>query len=351
MDQLPDLLAQLAACPVLDGSGATYEIAGDLVLPDGALLQNVNLIQLAPGATRKSISKTGGWIKGLKNVSVHRGTDKSAGNINTSAGIYLCDVAGVEVFDEIDVTGDGKGCGIQMLEIHGPRLGKIRVHDMAYAGAATQEQIFGVWMNQCSDFQLDRVEVNRLGSDTGRFYQTDGVTVSGSVNFSITRPQISFCGEGIDLTGSVGNSRFEIIKGEITDCDAFSLKLANSASNGLIRQVKMARAGFSDFVASGPSQAGIARIENVTLYGCESLNPGNDHWAASNITGFSIMTGSVDTSYPKGFSFLSCTATDTRPVKRMKWGFRNDCGTANRMANCTSTGHAIASVLGTFAYG
>ena len=65
------------------------------------------------------------------------------------------------------------------------------------------------------------------------------------------------------------------------------------------------------------------------------------------------MTGGYDQTYPRDITFLRNTAVDTRAEgqRRMQYGFRNDLGTANRMANCTSTGHTAASVLGTFAMG
>lgn len=356
-DQLPFLQAAINASPVFDGAGATYELAGDLVLPDGALLSNINLIQLDQTANRKTVTKTGGWIKGLQKVSVHRGTNKAVGNISTSGGIWLSGVRGLHVFDDIEVTGNGPGAGVYMQNIYGPNLGRISVHDMRYSAASNPgtEQIFGIWMNMCSDFKLSAPDVHRIDAEIGgvvRALQTDGITVGGCRAFKIFGAVVSYCGEGIDVTGSNGNTEFEIVGGEIFDCDAFGLKLANSATKGKVRGVSARDCGWSGFVVSGPNFSGVA-CDDIEFVGCDSLNSGsNGYWSGGHTTGFSLLSSPSYSAYPSNVVFNGCTARDTQAVKTMKYGWRNENNSlTNRLRNCVSTGHINGALLGSMSLG
>jgi hypothetical protein len=354
-DQLPYVQGLIDASPEYDFAGQTYEIAGDFVLPDGAFPQNLNLIQIAPSSTRKSITKTGGWIKGFKNVTVDRGTDMASGALGTSSGIHLVDVRGVEVFDGIEVFGHGKGAGVYLQNIFRPRLGKISVHDLRYSEGSIPgtERLFGIWLNQCSHFELVEPDVQNIDALIGgvvKVVQTDGITISGCTDFSVIRPYVNGAAECIDLTGSVGNRNFEIIGGELHNGSSYGLKIANSGRQGNILFVKTYHCGRSGFAVSGPGQAGLPKIEQIQFSNCKAINTGsNGLYSNENVSGFSVQRGEHDITYPQAIHFYECLAEDNQTVKTMKYGFRNENNhTSNIIRNCTSVGHTVASALGTW---
>jgi hypothetical protein len=352
MDQLPYLNTELAAGS-FNGMGATFEVAGDLVIPDNRVLENVTIIQLDPTVTRKTITKTGGSNATLRNVKIDRGSDKVAGHIATSAGAFFNDVRGLTL-DGVEVTGHGKGVGIYLLGVNNPVMRNLYVHDMRWSAASNPgtEQSFGIWMNNCAGFELFNPVVDRVESEIAgvvRPFQTDGICISGCTNFKITDPMVSFCGEGIDLTGSLGNRKFEINGGILSDIDAFALKLANSASRGTIHGMEFIRAGWSGFIASGPGEAGIPRCEDIDVIQCKAIDTGsNGRWAAQNVAGYSVMQAHIDLTYPQGVRLISCSAEDTQVVKTMKYAARNDNGTLNKLINFTASGWTVSKLLGTW---
>lgn len=350
MDQLAYLQVQITENAHFNGEGQTFEIAGDLVIPDNRAVENITVVQLDPTAARKTITKTGGSNVTLSNVKIDRGSDKAAGNITTSAGAFFNDVRGLTL-DGVEVTGHGKGVGIYLLNVKNPKMRGLHVHDMRFSAASNPgtEQLFGIWLNNCAGFEfsptVDRIESEISG--VARPVQTDGVCISGCTDFKIKDPMISFCGEGIDLTGSLGNRKFEIIGGVLSDIDAFALKLANSASRATIHGVTFLRAGWSGFIASGPGAPGIPRCEDIDVIQCKAIDTGsNGRWASQNVAGYSVMQSNIDTTYPQGVRLISCTAQDTQAVRTMKYGARNDNGTLNKLIDFSSSGHTVSALLG-----
>lgn len=357
MDQLTDLQAAINASPYFNGQGQTYEIAGDLCLPDHCALENINLVQLDQTDSRRTVKKIGGCDIRLRNVSVNVGSDSTLGNVTNSAGIWISGVNGVSL-DEIDITGNGKLAGILLYGLVSPKLGRLRVHDMQFSAASDpgSEQLVGIWLNNCSRFTLPAADVSNITSvinGVTRAYQTDGIDCSGCHDFSITTPFVSMCGEGLDISGSAGNARFSVIGGHFWDIDSWGLKLCNSASSGVISDVIVRSAGYGGFTVGGASQSGLPHCENIQFIGCRAINTGsNGNWASQNTAGFSIMNGIYDAGYPMGVQFISCTARDTQGVPTMKYGFVGqpaiNSSSPNKMINCASFGYSIATTLGNF---
>src|SRR6478736_543247 len=349
MDQLPEIQAALALSPIWDGQGGVYEIAGDLVLPDGAMIENATFVQLAPSVTRRSLVKQGGWVRGLRNVKVDRGLDKQAGSLSNSAGIHLESCGITAVMDGIEVFGHGKGTGLYLLRVHNPvPILNLNVHDMRFSAASDpgSEQIFGLWLNSCSHVKVIDALIEKLGSDipgANWFIQTDGITVSGGHAIELIRPVISFCCEGIDFTGSFGNRNFSIVGAKVRDCDSFGIKLANSARHGLVMECQVDDCARACFVISGPSEANLPRIEDIDFVQCTARNPGSSrNYPTWPTAAFQVMRGAFDYTYPQQIRFHNCVAQDTQVNKSMKYGFYNDNNnTSNILRYCSSIGHTI----------
>jgi hypothetical protein len=290
----------------------------------------------------------------LRNVKVHRGTDMAEGSISDSAGIWLANVTGVVVLDDIEVTGHGKGNGIALFGLVEPKLGRLHVHDMRFSAAsASSEQLIGIRLENCSRFTLPQPLVHGIDSEIAsvvRAVQTDGITIAGCSDFTLLGPQVYSCGEGIDITGGAGNKRFSIVGGNLRDIDSFGIKCANSASFGLISDVNVRDAGYSGFVVSGPAESGLPKCEHIRFVNCNAINTGsNGNWSTQLVAGFAIMSGAYDPTWPQHIRFINCLALDNQPTKTMKYGYRNENNnTANKLISCESIGHTLTSTIGTF---
>lgn len=353
MDQLADVQSQVDT-GYFNGQGQTFEVAGNILPPDNCIIENATFIQLDPAVSRRTIYKNGGTGLRLHNVKVDRGSWLTYGTLSGSAGIWIASTSNVDL-DKIEVTGHGLGSGVALHSLQSPRLGDIYVHDMRYSEASDpgSERVIGIWLNGCIRFTLDKPIVSRLDGEIGgvlRAYQTDGISISGCSDFSIIGAQVGICGEGIDITGSIGNSRFSVIGGNIHNIDSFGLKLANTASIGMIQGVTAMNCGYSGFVMGGASEQNIPNEEYIRLIGCQSVNAGsNGRWASYTTAGFSIMQGAYAPDYPQNVRLIDCLAIDWQATKTMKFGYRNENNsTTNRLINCQSVGHSIASVSGNF---
>lgn len=354
MDSLEQIQTILNNTLVFDGNNETYGISGELVLPDGALVKNATFIQLSPETAQKTIKKQGGWIVGIQNITIDRGTNKYSGTNTNSAAIYLENCRITSFLEDIEIYGHGKGVGLYLLDIFNPpEIKNIYVHDMRFASETLPqyEQLCGIWLNQCSNITLLDPKIYNLGSDIpgqNSFIQTDAITVSGGYNINIIRPDINSCGEGIDFTGSLGNRQISIIGGTVKNCDSFGIKLANSVRQALVYRVIVENCGLAGFVISGPSEANLPLPQNIDLVHCKAINIGsNGNWASYLVSGFCILSTQYNPSYPQNVQFHLCTAEDTQLVKTMKYGFRNETNNAsNLLRNCSSIGYTTASTLG-----
>jgi hypothetical protein len=353
-DQLALIQDRLNYNGYFNCKGQAYAISGDLVIPDGAELCNGELIQLDQCSNRRSITKTGGKNARIDRMKIYRGDDLRKGTITDSAGIWLYGVTGLTM-NEVTVYGNGPGTGMRLISCNDSEFNALTAQDMRFAADSNPgtEQLVGIWFDGCRNFSLNRPVARRIdGTINGdtRPYQTDGIDFSGCRDFTVVGPQASFCGEGIDASGGDGNRAFTIIGGNITDCDSFGIKLANSASQGRVIGSTATRCGLGGFVVSGPTAPNLPRCERNAIVDCDSLETGsNGRWAAYNVTGFAVLSSGVDSSLPESIVFERCNAIDGQSIKTMKYGFRNENNNLrNKLVNCTSVGHSIQSTLGTF---
>lgn len=361
-DQLSELESIVAANPFFDAQGATFTIAGDFVPPDGSTLLNLNLVQLDQTSSRRTLKKTSGYGLRLRNVTIDRGPDKTLGSMSDSAGVWVSGVADVDI-DGLEITGNGPGSGIRLIGLTEMAVRNVWAHDMAFACPTNpgSEQIVNVWIENCSKSRVisgirtDRTYAH-IGSDTPRCFQNDGITVSGCSDLVISDISGSDIGEGIDITGGIGNKRIVVHGVNYLRPDSFGIKLANSAQGCVITGFVVTEPGFSGAVISGPSVAGLPDIQDNMIANGIIFDPGNQYWGATNpgsIMGACILNNSsIKPSWPQRNTFdnILCIETRSGSSRRMQYSFRNENNnTTNVLTNsCRSIGHIVGRALGTW---
>lgn len=328
--------------------GSIYAVTGDITLPDAVDLRDISFKQLAPNdASRRTLKKLAGSgpIR-MSHVKVDRNGATTDGSIADAAGIWLANVDDI-VLEDVVVTGDSKGTGILITAANRVKVVRPYVHDMSWSAAVDpgSEQLVGVWFVNCSQVEVVEPTIRNLtgfiGANPERAIQTDGLDFSGCNIFNIIGGCIENCGEGVDISGTVGNRRFSVTNLLLLDIDSWGFKCANSASDGVVANCIARDCGLGGFVVSGPSSGGLPECKNISFSNCKAINTGsNGHWAANNPTGFSITTGATNPLLPHGVIFDRCEAIDYNTPATMAYGFRSEPSLTyasvrlNRRVNC-----------------
>lgn len=363
-----DFAAALALNPRFNGEGTTVEMNTDFALPDNAVIRDTTFVDINPqvGVARRILYKSGGAPVTLDRVKFNRGSNKLAGKMgtgfeDTSAALWLHNVPNVRL--DIEVTGHGRGVGLYVQDCKNLfPINPINIYGMQFESATalpagTKEQMIGVWMNYWdtgyeSRWHLESPRIRDLTSKIAgveRAYQTDAIACGGSFLCSISNPQIGNVGEGIDFTGSRGNTCIEVHGGNFWDIDSFGIKVACTGQWGLIHDINLWNCGYSAVVASGSVSSEGTPTNELLFHHINAFNTGsNGHWSAYNVAAFSVMQGSHHPTYPQGVVFESCTARDFGST--MKYGFRNENNsTTNKLrGDWRSIGHTMAATSGTW---
>lgn len=345
--------------PVI-GAGKIYGITGNMTLPASTYLRDIEFKQLTPaaGSVRTLTSSSGNNIR-LERVTVDRNGDGTDGSLSTDAGVYISGGSG-HYFDSIEVFGDDMGSGIVITGASDFDLVAPLVHDMNYSLGADpgDDRVQGIWLNDCTDFRVFKPKVKDLGGNFGGGATTRwsrGIVFGGCSDFILSKPQVWDVDQGVDLTGSVGNTRFEIVGGMVTDCYTWGFKFANSARDGTVTGAVATRCGQGGFVAQGPNEAALTVLtSDITFVGCTAYDTGsNGIWGASaNVAGFRVQNGAFDVGSTRGIRFIGCRAIDRQGSPTMEYGFHNevDASTDGRYnecdPSCISIGHTVAAFQG-----
>jgi hypothetical protein len=259
--------AALAAGVALTGAGKIYGVTGKISLPAGASLWDATFKQLAPGASLSVITLEGNNVDNLdlRRVKVNRNGDGTNGGLlnasgtngalNTAYGMKFMAGTGHH-FEDLEVFGDDSGTGI-LFQLMGKSSKIIRpyVRNMAWARtAATDDQIQGVWFDQCRDIAVEHPRgINMTGTLNGvaskRF--TRAIVQGGCTNFSLLDPYAEASDQGIDLSGGPNtNTDCRVVRPVARDIYTWGVKLANTARRCVISEGKAEGCGVG-FVASG----------------------------------------------------------------------------------------------------
>ncbi len=334
----------------INGEGYRYKVNGSMQINKNITLRNAYFIQNAVNEEIKTLYVKDSTVH-FKNITVDRGSDQRNGHAERSAGIYL-ENSNDSVLEHLNVTGDGYGSGIYVLDSNNVTLNNVVVHDMFWSAPTVpqHEVAFGIRIQRSdgANILFSKVEniYGEMGANVYETYQSDGITVQGSHGVFILGVTVQNTGEGIDFTGSVGNTAFEVAHTAVLNSDSFGFKFANSAEGGIVRDSVAIGSGWAGFVFSGPSESGLQhRTENISVNNCQALNIGrhNSRWSNESTSGFFIMQGSYDLAFPKNIHISNSLASTSS--NGMKFGFLSQ-NPNNTVSNVDSIGHTVEGARG-----
>lgn len=349
------LRTMVGSLPLMRADGvATY--ADDVVLSDEQvvkLMRSVNLNTLEiTGDASKPVSVQ------LNKITVNRGQHPQTGDDNC-AGIFVAHATPI-VMNDIEVTGNGKGCGVSIRNGSQVKLQRLNIHDMNWAPSVgdnvfelasaksikeefgwnnfplysfragtkqfvrlrVREQIYGLLVMQATDVQLLDSKVERLQTKIGdQLYplQADGVAVTDTTNLVVKNCHFTTVWEGIDMTGGMCDG---IVVEDCTATDTlmFGFKLAHPKRNAKLINCTALRAGLSGFVMG-------AEMENIHFINCQALETGgsgyclgDDGQPHAGISGFNLATNPA-LQTPVHVKFERCAALNTSFPNTMAIGF------------------------------
>ena len=346
---------------IIEGGNLTYGVSGNFNLLENSQLHNIKLKQLTPNASGdvRTLTSIGGNNIVLKNVTVDRNGDGTNGSINDDAGIYISGGSG-HYFEQVEVYGNDLGTGFSVQSATDFIAKDILVHDINYVLGSNpgDDRVQGIWINNCSEFELRGAVARNLGGNFGAGQTTQwsrGITIAGCANFLVNGHIITDVDQGLDLTGSVGNRDFDISNGFTFNCRSWGHKFANSAYRGQVNNCHARSCGYAGFVVNGPSEVISVTPGDIDFNNCSAYNTGsNGVWTANNPAGFLILVGSEQTTEPTGIRFIGCRAIDKQGSPTMVNGFRNQTptpadGAYNECIDCHVEGATGDEYSGTHA--
>jgi hypothetical protein len=319
----------------IDGAGLTFRVITGIDMPAGSLLQNIMLFQRAQLGEAQTIRIKADNVT-LRNVRVKREEDLSldAALIGgpSSAGIWIEGQREAKIHNIIvanaEVWGNAMGSGIYAKNVSNLLISRAYIHDISYklVEPPAHEVITGILLIRVEDVLVAYPRVSSLGGSIGstpwRAFQTDGITVASGLRISIHGGFISATGEGIDFTGTQGNTDFEVSDVTVSNADSWAFKFANSARRGFIHDNQALNSGLAGFVVSAPAPGdlpwqipGELFFYQNTVVISESVNP---NWAANRfhnsgmlILGSESLEGSPERIFFRRVKILGSGANST----------------------------------------
>lgn len=344
----------------VSGAGRNYAVSGNISLPENAYLVDIKLTQLTPGAAGdvRTLTSDGVGNIRLERVTVNRNGNGTNGALGTDAGIWISGGSG-HYLENVEVFGDDMGSGLVVTGATDFDLVGAHVRNINYSLAANpgDDRVQGIWLNNCSNFRITNPKTHDLGGNYGAGATTQwsrGLVFGGCSDFTVLNPQAWDIEQGVDLTGSAGNTRFEIVGGMVADARTWGFKFANSARDGTVTGAVAIRCGQSGFVAQGPAEAALAVLTSeISFVNCTAFDTGsNGIWGAvANVAGFRVANGTFDIGSTRGIRFVGCRAIDRQAVKTMEYGFHNEVepntdGRYVEQIDCIATGYTVAAFEG-----
>jgi hypothetical protein len=323
----------------LDGEGRTYRINGTLRAADDLCLRNVTLVQAAsPVDTARYIGRGCPLVQdpsavidckdpsipsdqinvlwrslslrtllirpsgrrpirvNLEKMKVDRGRYAEQGSRSDSAGIWLDGADRIDLRD-VEITGDGKGYGLQITNAHNVTLTNLWVHDLAWApypgdsplsearvaaigwnsvpihefrergpggvpvakfyGARIQEQLTCASLSNVSHVRITGIRVERCMARfvTGNLpWQADGLDIGGSSSDIIVNgAKIDSTWEGMDVVADGdGINGLQINDLNVSNSFSFGLKMGYQLRNARVTRLNVDGAGLAGVALYGP---------------------------------------------------------------------------------------------------
>jgi hypothetical protein len=306
----------------------------------------------------------------IENIFINRGTDASKGVFGPSAGLYITGCLRFRVHN-VEVTGNGAGAGIQVLNSAKFELDNLYAHNMVFdVPGADNDQLEGISLDSCTEWTLVNPRVHDLtGNGTRKGVShpnlcTRGIQTSNCTRFSIIGGHIARVDQGIDLTGRP-NEEWQIANVIAQECYNFGFKAANLSRDGQVNNCTADRCGQTGFVVSPPSgplevvsppnEPGFTGpSSDIQFVGCVAYDIGYNGNPSTH-SGFRVQLGKPEFDPPpgtaRGIRFIGCKAHDRQATPTMSYGFLNEVlpgtdGRYNEAIDCVSLGHTIDAFSG-----
>jgi len=338
-DDTPALMRALAESKAfcIDGGGRTYSLSGTLKVTSDLCLRNVRLVQvlkpanvlpylshscarpvssaalldcgspsISPSALRSlwpALSVRTLLIRPaegaprirvtLENVSVDRGPYPQSGSRSDSAGIWLEGASHAD-FRNVEITGNGKGYGLMLVNSENIHLANLRIHDMAWSpysgpldreaaqqrgwnsftiqefrrageggakqtkfyGTRAQEQLTCAYLEGVRHVFIEKLQIARCTarSTQGNIpLQADGLAIGPrSSDVVIREARIDDVWEGVDVIAGEGVAGLLLEDVHISRAFAFGLKLGYRLQNAVVSGLRVSGAGIAGIAIHGP---------------------------------------------------------------------------------------------------
>lgn len=362
---------------IINGMGRTYRINGDFVVNglSGVEFQNCQFVQAAASSGSYKmfhVTNANGWT--FRKCRFEIGTLAMAGwgGLDSSYGLLIEGGAAHRLI-ECEVFGYGKGAGMGMKYVRDSWIESPNIHDLTYSDSGvSNDTIEGIDLTFCANVHIVNPRIKNLrgngqnisnrmvDGDFIAIQHTRGISISGSNDITIANPNISFVGQGIDVSGDEGNHNVVIIGGRYKMCALFAEKFANSASFCKSEGAHVDRVGYAGVVCSGVGsamaatkssthttanpdlRATIESTRNITINGLTVFRPGYGVIRGDGSTHFSqragglILSGGNTDLSPHGIRFNNTVVIGGGTVNgtdEANWGVTSDAITNNGNPN------------------
>lgn len=357
-DDTAAVLRALRSGRPVDGAGRTYAVSGSLRPGPGFRgLSGCVLRQLDPSGRERTlfVEGAGGFrLSGVRVLRASRGDDGfTQRDMMENAGIWLQDCSDFDL-GGVQVSGGGVGTGLVINQCRAFTAADLQVSQIRYRRRErpADDILQGIWINRCSDFDVVRPRVFDLGGQDALGFSRDNnraIAVGGSRRFRIQDLDVADCGQGLDVTGSEGNREFVILRGRARRCWTWGFKLANSAQVACVTDAAAQDCGLGGFVVSGRSELADPPPGAIAVLGCRAVDCGRPGGPETTF-GFGVLRARPDPDYPRRVRFVRCEASDLRAQAGMKWGFFNEIPAEGEDRNlaeaCSAFGATVAPFHG-----
>ncbi|MEO6359664.1 MAG: hypothetical protein ABIO43_03695 [Sphingomicrobium sp.] len=327
----------------------------------------------------------------LDHVTVHRGPYTHGGSRTDSAGIWLEGADRVD-FNDVKITGNGKGYGLLLMHSRNVSLKNLSLEDMVWSpyrgdaplreaevakvgwnsvpiqefrangedgvkstkfyGVRIQEQLTCAFLANVQHVRIENIRVSRCMArfDTGDIpWQADGLDIGqSSSDVVIDGARIDSTWEGMDVvaTGS-GIDGLVINDLSITDAFAFGLKLGYRLRGTRIRRLRVRNAGLAGVVIAGPVSG--TRLAEATIYEVGTVRAGPRTlipWPAGNRAGIRLDEGSSGTedarATPHDTQITDVAVANIENPNTYEYGILNSGGSALQIVGFQARGFGNA---------
>lgn len=330
------MLAALESGKPVDGKGRTYAVSGVLQPTAFSGLYNCTIKQLDTAA-QYTLYIFGFSQFTIQNVQFNLNGQIGTGSQATTHGLYVHNCANFSL-ENVQVQNGAAISGVTVQTCTNVMLDRVRVINFSFTFSAqpTDDEFHGIYLVNVSRFSLAGCIVrdqspNWPGRPTEYRRWGRGIVISGSTDGTVSDCHVSQVDQGFDYTGSAFNSGIITTGCTATDCTTVGFKVANFWRGITYSGCIALRCGFFGFQFGGPTESG-QTCQDALVTGCQALDIGsNGIWRSDGSgqfsgepTGYRIMSGSVDNTYPRAVRFYASTAADRQTTQTMQNGFVND---------------------------